>query len=80
MQPYREGAEMRRHAVQIAAATPGEEVVYALCDDETIWAICPSWVDPVWWRLPDIPLSEDEGVRAGSDEEAARIKTPAGEG
>lgn len=52
---------MKRKVVQITSAVLLESaVLYALCDDGTVWKRSPSVLGPSWVQLPPIPDQEDE--------------------
>ena len=50
---------VQRQVVQIAAASgQNVDVLYALCDDGSVWAIAPLKVETPWRRLLDIPQDQ----------------------
>lgn len=50
---------VRRQVVQIAAAAgQNVDVLYALCDDGSVWAIASLKTEVPWRRLPDIPQNQ----------------------
>jgi hypothetical protein len=56
---------MTRKPIQIAAipaTDEGSELLFALCDDGSIWSIQPDQLRPdTWKRLPDIPNAKPIG-------------------
>lgn len=50
-------AENQRKVVQIAATAnhSGNDILYALANDGTLWRMAPQLIDSDWRRIKDIP-------------------------
>lgn len=50
-------AENRRKVIQIAVTAnhSGNDILYALANDGTLWRIAPQLIDSDWRRIKDIP-------------------------